>query len=369
MLEQRQYPVMKIHLPHMYENAKRIVELCAAHGIGVSGVVKGTDSYENSYNAVAETLLSAGCVSIADSRMNTIKRMRENGFEKELLLIRIPMLSELDDLVHYADCSLQSEREVLIATNEAAGRANRIHGVILMMDLGDLREGFFDEAELIESALTVERELSNLRLRGIGTNLGCYGAVCPDRTNLQNLVDIAKKIENRIDRPLEFISGGASSSLPLLLDGGMPKAVNHLRIGESIINARDLKDFWGYELPFMHSDIYTILAEIIEIREKPSYPVGKIFIDAFGNTPTYEDRGVRKRALLALGRRDFGNVRALIPRLKGAEILGASSDHLILDVEEVKEELKVGDILEFDLYYEAMMYANNSSSVKKVYLS
>lgn len=336
MCEKTQYPAMRITLAEMYENAKNIVRICAERGIKVSAVVKGTDSYEHSYRMVADTVFSAGCISVADSRMNTIKRMRECGFDKEVLLIRIPMPSELDDVVNYANCSLQSDADVLHLTDAAAKKHKVKHGVILMMDLGDLREGFFDEEELIESAYLVETELANLHLKGIGTNLGCYGAVCPDENNLGRLVEIARKVEKRI--------------------------------GEAIVLSRDLIDLWNYELPFMHQDVYSIYAEVIEIRRKATRPIGKTFVDAFGNKPYYEDRGIRKRALLALGKRDIGSFDSLIPTLEGAEIVGGSSDHLILDVEEVKEEIRVGDVLKFNLFYGGMLYASNSNSVTKVYV-
>ncbi len=365
---QKSYPVMQINLSHLYENAKNIIERCKNSGISVTCVVKGTDSYEHSYNKIAKVLLSAGCISIGDSRMNTIKRMRELGFDKEIILLRIPMLSEMDDVIAYANCSLQSGITSLRAANEAAKKANKIHDVILMMDLGDLREGFFDEGELMEAAIITEHELSNLHLKGIGTNLGCYGSICPDETNLGRLISIAKKVEEKINRKLELISGGATSTLPLLLEGKVPQGINHLRIGEGIPLPQNLIDLWECNMPYMHRDVYTIFAEVIEVRNKPSYPIGRIFIDAFGNRQTYEDRGIRKRALLAIGKRDIGDFSSLTPYLEGASILGGSSDHLILDVEDVKEEVKIGDIIAFDVSYGGMVFANNSSSVTKEYI-
>lgn len=362
------YPVMEINLKHLKENAENIVSRCKECDIKVTGVVKAVDTYKHGYNEIAKLLLDSGCVSIGDSRMNTIRKMREDGFEGELMLIRIPMKSELEEVVRYADITLQSEMEVIKLTNEAAEEQKVMHGVLLMMDLGDLREGFFDEEELIEAALYIEHECSSLRLKGIGTNLGCYGAISPDNTNLGRLVGIARKIEEKIDRKLDYVSGGATSTLPLVLKKQVPEGINHLRIGEGIVVSRDLIDDWKCEMPFMNQDIYRIKAEVIEVKTKASHPIGKIFIDAFGNTPQFEDKGMRKRALLALGKRDVGSFDYLKVRLEGAEILGGSSDHLILDVEEVPGGVKVGDIIGFDCTYGAMVFANHSESVSKVYL-
>lgn len=80
------------------------------------------------------------------------------------MCIRIPMISEADDLVSVADCSLESEISVLCKVDKAAAAKGRIHEVILMADLGDLREGFWTTEELIEAALITENELKNLEL-------------------------------------------------------------------------------------------------------------------------------------------------------------------------------------------------------------
>ncbi len=48
----------------------------------------------------------------------------------------------------------------------------------------------------------------------------------------------------------------------------------------------------------------------------------------------YEDRGVRKRAIIALGKVDYGAPEDLVPLSKGISVIGASSDHTILDVKD-----------------------------------
>lgn len=88
---QKSYPVMQINLSHLYENAKTSLNVVKIPHFQVTCVVKGTDSYEHSYNKIAKVLLSAGCISIGDLRMNTIKSMRELGFDKEIILLRIPL--------------------------------------------------------------------------------------------------------------------------------------------------------------------------------------------------------------------------------------------------------------------------------------
>ena len=154
-------------------------------------------------------------------------------------------------------------------------------------------------------------------------------------------------------------SGGASSSIHMVLDGTMPPRINHLRVGEGILFGR----IWGCDMDFMHKHIFTLRAEVIESKIKPSYPVGELSVDAFGRTRTYVDRGRRRRALLAMGRVDYGECEDLIPREPGVKILGASSDHTIVDVQNTDHPVRVGDILEFDLCYATMVYLTSSRSV------
>jgi predicted amino acid racemase len=340
-----------------------MVDLCGKKGISVAGVVKGF----NGLPEVVEEFVKAGCKYIASSRMDQIINLKEYGIKAPMMLIRIPMFSEIEDLVKYVDVSLNSELETLNLIEQECVRQNKKHKVILMFDLGDLREGVFDEEEFIELTLYVEKELNNVKLYGIGTNLGCYGSIKPTENNLGRLCNIAENIEKRINRKLDIISGGATTSIPLIIDNKMPYRINNLRIGEGMILAKDLDEYWGYDMSFMHQDTFILKAQVVEIKDKPSHPIGEIFIDAFGNMPKYEDKGIRKRAILAVGKQDFGFHDKIIPKTKGVEIIGSSSDHLIVDIENCVEEVKLGDIIEFYLYYPAMLYLTSSKSVTKVF--
>ena len=252
----------------------------------------------------------------------------------------------------WSDISLNSECSVLRLLDEAARNKGKTHKVILMVDLGDLREGFWDWDELVTAALEVEHDLPNLELLGVGTNLGCYGSIQATPEKMHDLVAAAEQVEKAIGRKLEVISGGASSSLHMVLDGTMPPRINHLRVGEGIL----LGSIWGCNMDFMHKDIMVLRAQVIESKVKPSHPVGELSVDAFGRTRTYVDRGHRLRCLLAMGRVDYGESDDLIPREPGIKVLGASSDHTILDVEGATRRLKTGDVLEFDLCYATMVY-------------
>lgn len=358
------YPKLVINLAKLKENAEKMQSICGAEGIELAGVVKGCSGLLECVRQVE----NAGCRFIASSRIEQLENLYKNGIQTPLMMIRIPMMSEVADVVRYTDISLNSEMEVLAELNRQAGIQDKCHKVILMKDMGDLREGFWEEDSLIGAALMVENEFHNLELAGIGTNLGCYGAVEATPEKLLELVRLAEKVEDLIGRELEFISERATSSFPRLLDGNMPERINLLRMGEGILLARDLQELWEYDMSFMNQDVFLLSAEILEVREKPTCPQGKIGFDAFGKTPSYEDRGVRRRAVVGLGRADYGSVDDIFPVEAGIRIVGASSDHTILDVEDYAGELKPGDKVEFNIMYAAMLYATSSANVKKEYV-
>lgn len=359
MLE-KLYPKVVLDLKKMRHNIDEVVNRCAKQGIEVAGVVKG-------FNGIPETLAlyeASACTSIASSRLEHLEEARRQGLHGPFLAIRIPMKSEVPDLVRIADMSLNSEIAVMDAIDEECGRTGRTHGIILMADLGDLREGYFDTEELVQAAVHVEKDLANVKLLGVGMNLGCYGSINATPDKMNDLVAIAEAVEAAIGRELAIISGGGTTSFPLVFNETMPPRINHLRIGEGIAVGRDLQDIWNIPMPFLFTDVFTLEAEIIEIKDKPSYPVGEIFADCFGLCGEYVDRGVRKRGILAVGKVDFALDSQLIPRSKGIEILGSSSDHLIIDIEDAEIEYKVGDILQFDLRYSTMVYLTSSPYVR-----
>lgn len=354
------YPELRIDLNKLKSNIKEINKLCKESNINLTAVIKGC----NSPLEIAKVYDELEVLNIASSRMDQLISLKKE-VKCPLMLIRIPMLSEVEQVIKYTDISLNSEVEVLKKLNQEANKQNKIHGVILMKDLGDLREGFFEESEIIDAAIMVE-DLENLKLLGIGTNVGCYGSIVPTVDKLNELVETAEKIEQKIGRKLEYISGGATSSLIRLMNKDMPRRINHLRIGEGILNAKDLKDLWGYNMDFLYQDVFTLRCEVIEIKEKPTHPIGEIFVDAFGNKPVYEDKGIRKRALLAIGKADYGYLDNIYPKEKDIKVIGASSDHTIIDVED-KKNIKLGDIIEFDISYPSMLFLTSSNSVNKTY--
>ncbi len=351
-------PRVEIDLGKIEANARTIAGLCRKAGVNdVIGVTKGALAHPG----VARAMLRGGVSGLAESRLENLARLREAGFHVPLTLLRLPSLSQVGEVVRLADRSLNSEPETLRALSRAAAAAGRRHGVTLMVELGDRREGMSPE-EVVAAARLVA-ELPGLELVGVGTNLTCYGAVIPSPTNLGRLVEIAEEVGRATGRPVPVVSGGNSSSLPLAVAGRIPRGITELRVGDAILRGHESAH--GELVPGAHDDTFTVVAEVIEVRQKPSLPEGELGRDAFWNVPTFVDRGVRRRAILALGRQDVAPEN-LAPLDRGMIVLGASSDHLLVDVDEAADPVRLGDEVRFRPNYAGILQAMTSPYVHKV---
>lgn len=351
------YPRVIIDLHKVEMNTKLLVEKCSSNNLSIMGVTKAFCAEPR----VVEAMVRGGISYIADSRIDNIKKVAE--YEVPKVLLRLPMKSEIEDLVRMVDISLNSEIETIRAIDVAAGKLERVHKIILMVELGDLREGILPED--LRTVVDEVVKLDNIRLAGVGVNLTCYGGVIPSEDNLGELLKLAEVIKKEYGINLEIISGGNSSSLYLIDEGRMPEGINNLRLGEAILLGRETA--YGERVEGASSDSYVLEAEIIELKSKPSIPTGEIGMDAFGNKPQFEDRGVRRRAILAVGRQDI-DPDGLIPRDPNITVIGASSDHLIMDVEESENNYEIGDILSFDLEYGALLKAMTSNYIGKDFI-
>ena len=301
---------------------------------------------------------------LGDSRLKNIKSYHQSM--KQKVLIRIPMPSEVDEVVQVTDMSFNSEITTIRLLNEAAKKAQKKHRILLMVDLGDLREGIFLESELLNVVGEVVK-MAHIELMGLGVNLTCYGAIIPDEENLQQLVAYQQQVRTVFNLELPLISGGNSSSLYLLDDDAhtMPKGITNLRIGEAFFTGGETAHGKQYDLMF--DDVLTLQAEIIELKEKPSVPIGQRGIDAFGQVPQFIEKGNRLKGIVALGRQDIV-LDGIFPVDVDLALLGASSDHLIIDFTEAKKNYQVGDVVTFKLNYGGMLAAFTSPYVNRVYV-
>lgn len=353
-----QTPRVNIKLKNIEENADQMVKKCKDSGIKVTGVVKGSAGDIK----VASAFVRGGVESIGDSRLKNIKSLRETGFDEEIVLLRLPQLTEVEEVVEYADISLVSEISTIRELNKAALAQNKKHGIIVMVDVGDLREGVLPED--LSSFFDEIIDLKGLEIKGLGENVGCYGGVLPSVENTEVLIGLKETLEEKFEIDLPFISGGNTATTKLVDQNDLPAGITNLRIGEGILQGTDITHQRVIE--DFNQGNFSLTTSIIELKEKPSLPKGEIGHDAFGNKPEFEDRGVRLRAILAVGRQDV-KVDGLTPFEEDVEIVGASSDHLIVDVTDLDKELSVGDELSFNLDYGAMLALMTSEYIYKSY--
>lgn len=334
---------------------KTLVNAAHAQGVQIALVSKVVCAHP----AVIDCINQSGADMLADSRAENLNAA--NSILPKLML-RIGMPEAAEEIVRVSDISLESEIDTILALEKAARKRNRKHRVILMIDLGDLREGiFFKDWDLIfETAKTVA-SCPHLELYGTGTNLTCYGSVLPDRENLGTLISITERLRKELALPLPIISGGNSTSLQLLFDGTLPEEINHLRLGESVMCGMIPGTYTP--IPGCYQDVFRLEATIVECKMKPSYPIGTLSRNAFGETVEYVDKGMMMRAIAAIGRQDV-RTDGLTPIDPNIEIIGASSDHLILDLTKA-QGYNVGDTVSFGLDYGALLTASTSAYVKK----
>jgi predicted amino acid racemase len=352
------FPALVIDMEKLRQNLKTVTRTVKDAGCSVMIVTKCFCADEG----ITNILLADPAVDyLADSRIQNIKTYSGKG--KETVMLRLPQRCEIEDVIRYAGISFNSEVSTIELLNAEAVRQNKLHKIVLMIDLGDLREGlYYTEGKKIFSAVETILNLKNLRFYGIACNLTCYGAVIPKKDNLSILSGWAERIKEKFDTGPLLVSGGNSSSYYLAEKDDLPDGINNLRLGEAFILGRETA--YGSRIKNTFADAITLEAQIIEARTKASVPEGESGVDAFGERPVFQDRGKIKRALLALGRQDTDS-GGLAPCDAAINVLGASSDHLILDISGAAKRYRVGDSVRFTLSYGAALRAFTSKYVHR----
>lgn len=345
-------PRLEIDLDKIEQNAITLTDSLAVRGISVTGITKSTLGSTD----IAAAMLRAGITSLGDSRIENIESMRRAHLDASMILIRAPMPSQVERVVAHADISFNTELETIRLLSAAAEKRGRVHGIVLMVELGDLREGIL--LSDIEAVVRKILELPGIEIKGIGTNLACRSGVSPDDNNMSELSDLARSLESTFGLQLDIISGGNSANLDWALATEHPGRINNLRLGESLLLG--CETLHRRPIDGLHTDAITLVAEVIESKIKPSQPWGTIAQNAFGELPVSNDRGDIAQAILAIGRQDVDPQGLVAPA--GITILDASSDHLVVQCDDL---LAVGEELSFQINYGALTRAMTSPFVKK----
>ncbi|BBX48811.1 alanine/ornithine racemase family PLP-dependent enzyme [Mycobacterium cookii] len=341
-------------LDKVEQNTRILVDRLAVTGIRVTGVTKAVMGSPG----VGAAMLRGGARGLGDSRLPNLARLAALDRPPRRSLIRSPMLSQVAQVIDVADVSLNTEAVVLSALNQAASEQNRMHAVVLMVELGDLREGIALD-DIPEAVRTVLRHPS-LRLVGLGANLACQNGVIPDDRNMAILTELADDVETQHGISLDVVSGGNSANLHWALHTDDVGRIDDLRLGEAILLGVD--PLYRAPIPGLHTDVFTLTAEVIEVSRKPSQPWGDRAQAAFGEAPARTGSRTVHQAILALGRQDV-DPDGLHPP-EGITTLGMSSDHLIVDLGD--HRVVVGDEIDFGVGYGALVRAMTSPFVSKV---
>ncbi len=310
-----------------------------------------------------KVLLNLSDKEICDSRLSNLKTIKKISPETQTIYIKPPAKRLAKSIVQFADVSFNTEIATLELLSAEAVKQKKVHRVVLMVEMGELREGimarnlmtFFDEVSV----------LPNIDVVGLGTNLNCLNGILPDEKKLVKLNRFKEIVEENSGKKIPYISGGSSVTIPLIFKNEVPLGINHFRVGETLFFGTNVYD--DSLVTGMYHDVFTLTAEIIEMQEKPMIPSGIAGTNLTGETPVYSDEEKGKssvRAIVDVGLLDIDH-KDILPLFPGVEIVGASSDMLILDLGENSNLLEVGDTLDFSMNYMAVLRAMNSDYVDK----
>jgi len=351
-----------INLEALHHNLQMISGFMGRQGAHWSLVTKCLCGHEETLRALS----TMGVASMCDSRLDNLRSIHRAAPEVEKWYLRLPHLSVVDDIVTLADISLNSEIEVIRALGAAAERHGRVHNIIIMIELGDLREGI-----LPGSLVHFYEQVFNMpaiRVLGIGAQIGCMAGSVPSVDQVAQLILYRELLELKFQRKLPVISAGSSIFLPLVLQGRLPKALNHFRIGEAVFLGTDLVS--GGRLEGLRDDVVILEGEIAEIKEKNLVPMCEVgaatpFHGLNGVTPEGHSPGQRGfRALVTIGEIDT-DVSGLTPLNPAFQVAGATSDITVVNIGENTDHIRLGDTIKFRCSYSAFVRLMNDNYITK----
>ena len=343
-----QHPSLSINLRIIENNTRTLLGLCRDKGVipvGVSRLVEVSEP-------IARAMMLGGIQTVGDTQMINLKKMA--GLPLRKMLLRRPQLAEVDDVLCHADISLHSEREVLEALSRAAVKADKCHEVIIVHDLDYMRAEGLDDSDT-ESLAELVLTLPGLVLVGISSHLACYSEVespYPD-----------KSVAWAGCRCLEANYGNGVAGGLLMMPGKGAPHLNQLRSGRSSIMGIGLNNAL---IPGTPQSAMSLKAELVEIKEKSSVYAYSVHAGKFNDELRFNDRGIRLRALCAIGKQHI-DIDQLTPADDGIMIIGATDNRLILDITDANNSYQVGDSICFYLSYPGVIQCMVSESVTKHY--
>lgn len=344
-------------LRHNYHHLNTIFKQHDIEWAIVAKVLCGNETF-------LKEVIKLGNNEICDSRISNLKAIKKISPELQTVYIKPPAKRMIQNVIRYADVSFNTEYDTILALSKEAVKQNKTHKIVIMIEMGELREGVMRD-EFLDFYEKVFK-LPNIKIVGIGTNLTCMYGVLPNHDKLIQLCLYKQLVEAKFDKTIPYISGGASVTIPLIDNHLLPKGINHFRVGETLFLGTDV--YHNCTFKDMYNDVFKLYAEIIELNEKPKVPIGELGHNLNGEQLSFnkEEMGEKSyRAIVDIGLLDI-ETSHLQPVSENITIAGASSDMLVLDVNDNPEQLKVGDLIAFRMDYMGLLRVMNSSYVEKI---
>jgi predicted amino acid racemase len=321
----------------------------------VSKVLCGHKSY-------LQELINLGVKQILDSRIANLKTVKSLNPNIETVFIKPPAIRSIPNVIRYADVSFNTEYKTIRLLSEEAVKQNKRHKIVIMIELGELREGVMRNSflEFYENVF----QLPNIEIAGIGTNLTCMYGVLPNHDKLIQLCLYKQLIEAKFNMPIPYVTGGTSVTIPLIKKGLLPHGVNHFRVGEALFLGTDVYN--QEPNPDLFQDVFKLYADIIELSEKPVIPDGEMGVNLLGQSHTATTEAVETsyRAIVDIGLLDV-QTEHITPVDKTCKVVGSSSDMMVIDLGERYHDFKVGGRIAFDVNYMGLLRIMNCDYVEK----
>lgn len=345
-------PHVDVDLDKIRHNTRSLVGRLDLRGIRLTAVTKAVCGHPS----IAKAMLDGGASGLAEPRLNNVMRLRQAGVTCPVTLVRTPMLSQVDEIVRFCEASYNTEPSVIAALATAALRQNKVHGVILMVEMGDRREGI-QPRDLGALAHHVV-DLPGVALQGIGANFACLNGQVPTPAKMRALSIHANDIEGQCGPFVQTVSGGNSANLQWAFGPHATGRINDLRIGEAILLGVD--PISGDKISGLFQDAFTLVAEVIETHANSVRPC------ACNDRPTHAQMQSAQvmsdttRIILAVGLQDTDATGLSMP--PGTTFIGATSDHLVVGARQTA--LRVGSKMRFQMTYGALMRAMAAPDVQ-----
>lgn len=308
-------------------------------------------------------LLKMGISQYSDSRISNLKTIKAIDKNVETIYIKPPAKGAIKDVIKYADISMNTDFRTIEMLSKEAQKQGVTHKIIIMIDLGELREGVMRE-DFVDFYSQVF-QMKNIEIIGLGTNLSCLYGVLPNNDKLIQLSLYKQLVDIKFNVKIPFISGGSSVTIPLVKQGLIPVGINHFRVGETLFMGTDVYN--GEKFDHMENDIFKLYAEVIELYEKPMIPSGEMGTNLEGDTFDFDENNQGKtsiRAIIDIGLLDI-DMKHLDATDTDIKYAGATSDMVVLDLGDNPKGYKVGDLVEFTMDYMGIVRIMNSKYIEK----